>query len=262
MRQLNVLLSVLISVALAVFVMEIGLRVAGFGFPETLNHFDPDTGWSKNPGAKVHSKTRDYDVVLEINQLGLRDDPMASPAKTEDNVFRVLFLGDSFTLGSTVDREDLFVDQLEGWWNAENRRVDVINAGTEGYSTDQEVVWLLENGDAFQPDLVLLFPYENDVYWDGQTEYFGKPKPRFAPSGGALEARALVEPPRRRGGSTPRCTASSPRSPAAPTLAPPSTSSPPKGARAPSSRSGARCCPRRRASSPTPSRAPAAPSRR
>lgn len=192
MRQLNVLLSVLISIALAVFVMEVGLRVAGFGFPETLNHYDAETGWSKTPGAVVHHESRDFDVVLEINELGLRDDPMSSPAKTESNVFRVLCLGDSFTLGSTVEREDLFVDQLERWWRAEERRAETINAGTEGWSTDQEARWFEVHGAAYQPDLVLLATYENDLYWCGQTDYFGKSKPRYGPDG-SLEARELIE---------------------------------------------------------------------
>jgi uncharacterized protein DUF5989/acetyltransferase AlgX (SGNH hydrolase-like protein) len=191
MRQLNVLLSVLISLALAVFVMEFGLRIAGFGFPETLNQYDADTGWSKTPGKVVHSSTRDFDVTIEINQLGLRDDPMSSPAKTEDNVFRVLCLGDSFTLGSTVDRQDLFVDQLEGWWRSEERRAETINAGTEGWSTDQEARWFEKHGAAYQPDLVLLATYENDLYWCGQTDYFGKSKPRYGPDG-LLEARELI----------------------------------------------------------------------
>jgi hypothetical protein len=102
-------------------------------------------------------------------------------------------LGDSFVLGYTVDREHLFVDRLERWWRAENRRVDVVNAGTEGWSTDQEALWLLQNGKAWAPDLVLVFPYENDIYWNGQERYTRFPKPRFRPDG-TLEERALVDP--------------------------------------------------------------------
>jgi hypothetical protein len=101
-------------------------------------------------------------------------------------------LGDSFTLGFAVDRSDLFVDRLERWWQAEGRRVDVINAGTEGYSTDQSILWLAERGVDFAPDLVLLFPYENDIYWNAQTDYMGKPKPRYA-ADGKLETGLLTD---------------------------------------------------------------------
>ena len=192
MRRLNVLLSVLISVALAIFVLEVGLRIAGFGFPETLNEFDAELGWSKTPDRTVGLSTGDYDIEITINALGLRDDAMTSPAKTEKNVFRVLCLGDSFTLGSTVDREDLFVDQLERWWRSEERRAETINAGTEGWSTDQEARWFEVHGAAYEPDLVLLATYENDLYWCGQESYFGKSKPRYLPDG-TLESRELAE---------------------------------------------------------------------
>ena len=128
----------------------------------------------------------------EINALGLRDDEMASTAKPA-GTFRVLMVGDSFVQGYTVERSDLFVDLLERWWRAEERDVDVINAGTEGYSTDQEVRWLQVHGREFQPDLVLFFPYENDLYWNAKTSYERYPKPRFNPDG-SREMRVLADP--------------------------------------------------------------------
>ena len=159
---------------------------------EQINEFDPQIGWSKKPNFSTDRKTSEFDITFEINSLGLRDDPMESPAK-EPNTYRVMALGDSFVLGFTVDREDLFVDKLEDWWVAENRRVDVINAGTEGYSTDQEVAWFQEQGKAFDPDLVLIFPYENDIYWNGQRNYTSYPKVRYEPDG-SRETATLSDP--------------------------------------------------------------------
>ncbi len=192
MRALNVLLSVLISLALAFGVLEIGLRLLGLGPQPSIQRFDEELGWSKTPLAKGERKTREFDVTYEVNALGLRDDPMTSPKKP-DGKFRVVMLGDSFVLGYTVDRRDLFVDLLEGWWQHEQRPIDVINGGTEGYSTDQEVLWLDRNGAAFAPDLVLLFPYENDLYWNAKTRYYRFPKPRFN-TDGEKELRVLVDP--------------------------------------------------------------------
>ncbi|MAF65789.1 MAG: hypothetical protein CMJ84_09050 [Planctomycetes bacterium] len=192
MRAINVLLAIAISLLLFVLTFEGGLRVIGMAPPRTINQFDSATGWTKRPGATARKSTREYDVTFEINELGLRDDPMESPAKPA-GAFRVLCLGDSFTLGYTVERENLFVDQLERWWKSENRRVNVINAGTEGYSTDQQAVWLKEHGEEFAPDVVLLFPYDNDLYWNGQESYGGFPKPRFDAQG-RLEERVLDDP--------------------------------------------------------------------
>ena len=194
MKALNVVLSVAVSLLIALLVLEGGLRLLGKGPPRTLNRFDARLGWSMKRDATVtRGNIEGFSVTFELNAHGLRDDADLTPEKPA-GTFRVVALGDSFTLGFTVEREDLFVDQLERWWNAEGRGVQVVNTGTEAYSTDQEVAWLLEHGDEWQPDLVLLFPYENDVYWNGQGEYVGGvAKPLFRPDGsqetGDLENR-------------------------------------------------------------------------
>ncbi|NOT30222.1 MAG: hypothetical protein HOP15_07225 [Planctomycetes bacterium] len=198
MRSLNVLLAILVSLVIGVAVLEFGLRLMpGFAPPPVLNRFDEQTGWSKEPKKSIVRRVAGEKIHFDINEHGLRDDAGVGPGK-EPGTFRVLTLGDSFVLGYTVNRPDLFVDQLEGWWKSEERRADVVNAGTEAWSTDQEVVWFLQNGKAYQPDLVLLFPYENDIYWNGQGSYVtGGQKPLFRPDG-QLEDRKL-ETPRRKG---------------------------------------------------------------
>ena len=37
--------------------------------------------------------------------------------------------------------------------------------------TDQEVAWFIEHGAALTPDTVLLFAYENDIYYCGEQRY-------------------------------------------------------------------------------------------
>ncbi|MFT5284802.1 MAG: hypothetical protein ACI8TQ_000960 [Planctomycetota bacterium] len=191
MRAINVLLSVLISLLIGLLVFEGGLRVIGLGPPNTLNQFDADTGWSKKANHEVTRHLSTGVITLETNALGLRDDPMTSFAKPADT-FRVVMLGDSFTLGYTVNREDLFVDILEKHWQAEGRKVEVLNVGTEGWSTDQEVAWLLAHGEEVKPDLVVLLPYDNDVFWCGEEMYTAFPKPVFT-ADGELESRTFVD---------------------------------------------------------------------
>jgi hypothetical protein len=194
MKLFNVLLSIVVSAVMALVVFEIGLRVLGFGPPKTILEFDAHTGWRKSANAELHRKGPEFDVTLRTNELGLADDPMPSAAKPA-GAFRVLVLGDSFTQGFTVERSDLFVDLLEHRWKAEGRAIDVVNAGTEGWSTDQEVAWFLANGAAFEPDLVLVAAYENDLYWNGQREYWDRfgPKPLFR-NDGSLEIATCVDP--------------------------------------------------------------------
>ena len=192
MRAFNVLLTLLVTLAIVIAVVEGGLRLVGVGPQPTIHRFDPALGWSKEPGASARRKSSEFDVRFEINDLGLRDDALPHEGKPT-GTYRVLVLGDSFVLGYTVDRDNLFVDLLERWWKEEGRKVDVLNGGTEGWSTDQEVLWFLRKGRDFSPDLVLLCPYENDLYWNGQTKYLRYPKPRFQPSG-QLEQRQLFDP--------------------------------------------------------------------
>jgi lysophospholipase L1-like esterase len=193
MRALNVLLALVMSVVIGLAVLEGGLRlIPAFRPRPTLNQHDALTGWSQIPGKHVVRRVAGQKIDFQINSLGLRDDAdltVSKPAGTR----RVLVLGDSFALGYTVAREHVFADLLERRWNEEGRRIQVVNAGTEAWSTDQEVAWFLERGVTYAPDLVLLFPYENDIYWCGQTSYQRYSKPRFTAEG-KLEPRELVDP--------------------------------------------------------------------
>lgn len=184
MRALNVLLSIAVSLVMAALAFELGLRAIGKGPVETLLQHDERTGWSKRPSASVERSGPEFDVRIETNQLGLVDDSMPTPTKPA-GTFRLLVLGDSFTQGFTVSRDDLYVDLLERRWRAEGRPMDVVNAGTEAWSTDQEVAWFLSQGERFQPDFVLLAAYENDLYWNGQARYLtrGAAKPLFRADG-------------------------------------------------------------------------------
>jgi len=192
MRALNVLLALLFPVVLFLALFEGGLRLLGKGPVESGLRFDEVVGWAKKSDTSYTRSGPGYTATIELNELGLRDDPMDSAAKPEGTT-RVLVLGDSFTLGYTVEREHLFVDLLEGWCEAEGRAVDVVNAGTQAWSTDQSVAWLGEHGLAFQPDVVVLAPYDNDLYFNGQTSYHEYQKPRYDAEG-FLESDTLADP--------------------------------------------------------------------
>ena len=191
MKALNVLLSILISAVLFVLALEGGLRLIGMGPKDTINQFDAKLGWVKTPEATGDYDTSEFDVTFTISEQGLRDDLVLEERYAGS--WRGMALGDSFVLGYTVNRDDLFVDILERSVKGANDANDIVNAGTEGWSTDQEVLWFIEHGKAFKPDVVFLFPYENDLYWNSQERYGRFPKPRFSPSG-EVEDGHLVDP--------------------------------------------------------------------
>ncbi|MBI1379685.1 MAG: hypothetical protein GC161_01205 [Planctomycetaceae bacterium] len=197
MRAINVLLSILVSLLILAALMEGGLRLIGKGPAPSPLQPHPELGWAKKPNFSMSKSAKEFRASFELNAEGLRDDPLGPKAPDE---FRVIALGDSFTYGFTVDRDQLFVDLLEQYWRSEGRNVQVINAGTEAWDTAQAVRWLELEGKKYEPDLVLLFPYENDLYWNSRTAYLTADgpadKPRYAEDG-SLEARSLAQFPKK-----------------------------------------------------------------
>lgn len=101
-------------------------------------------------------------VPTRINNLGFRDADDASLEKAP-HTFRILVLGDSVTFGhgSVHTYPELLEQQLRAW----RPEIDwqVWNLGVPGYNTSQELAQLLELGPSYQPDLVVVGFFENDI---------------------------------------------------------------------------------------------------
>lgn len=198
MKALNVMFALLVSAAIAIGVFEGGLRLLGLGPPAINTEFDAELGWRAMPDHSIERSSSEFDVTLTTDALGLRDDFASADAIAKAaGVHRVLFLGDSFVNGYTVAREDLFVDRLEAAYAAEGRPIEIVNAGVQGYSTDQQLLWLRRHGDALAPDLVVVFPYENDIWWNARGQYIDEPKPLLGDDGQPVSGHELVAPPAR-----------------------------------------------------------------
>jgi lysophospholipase L1-like esterase len=128
--------------------------------PQTRHLHSPLLGWVL-PAGSTESYT--IDAPVHVNSLGLRDDeiPLAKPAGER----RILCLGDSFTFALGVRFEDLYVQQLEALLAKQRpgERIQVINAGIAGYNTRQELIRLLAQGFALEPDLITIGFYFNDL---------------------------------------------------------------------------------------------------
>lgn len=194
MKRLNQFLAVLVSLLMVALVFEGGLRLVGRGPKPTMNRFDARYGWTKVPNADIRRVTDEFDVRLQTNSRGLRE-PESVGYERDEGIERILLLGDSFTLGYTVPSRDTISALLERRLLAEGRSVEVLNGGTEGWSTDQEVLWLAGEGARYQPDIVILQMYENDIFWNAQDRYLHYPKPRLAADGsGRADGAALEDP--------------------------------------------------------------------
>lgn len=135
----------------------------------------PALGWEKKPGAEADLHRPEYKTHLTINQHGLRgpDRDYDKPAGTR----RVLLVGDSFVEGYTVGEESTVRHRLEAALRTDGTPWEVLNAGTRGYSTDQEWQLYETEGRRYAPDVVVLFFYYNDLEGNGCADVR---KPCFA----------------------------------------------------------------------------------
>ncbi len=153
------LVSIILSIALA----EIGARLA---IPELsaggamIYKAHPEYIHTLIPGASGEQAITGDDGTLKsyhvtISQQGLRDREYAAKSGNE---YRILMLGDSFTMGNGLSIGDTIPKRLESLLRTENphNKISVINAGCGGYGPWQEHGFLLERGFRLEPDLVIL----------------------------------------------------------------------------------------------------------
>jgi hypothetical protein len=195
---------VLLSSAFVLAAVEVAARVA-VRLRERRSHttrgsiirFDPVLGWAKPAGAEAWIHRPEYDVDLVVNSHGLRgpDRGYEKPAGTR----RILLLGDSFTEGYTVREEATLRAVLESLLMEPGcGRWEVINGGTLGYSTDQEYLFFSSEGRRYQPDIVVVLFFYNDLAGNVTTGS----KPYFTVEDGSLALHDSPLPPPRAGAWT------------------------------------------------------------
>ena len=142
--------------------------------------FDPLLGWRKKPNHRgvVTSAFNEFTVLEEFNSRGIRGPEY--PYEKKQGEVRILVLGDSFTNGDMVPFEELLTERLKvGLKNGGHKTYEVINAGTNGYSTDQELLYFQHEGRKYSPDLTVVMFYYNDIWWNIQPKYRVGHKPLF-----------------------------------------------------------------------------------
>jgi hypothetical protein len=173
-------------------------RVWGPPLPSTgagprLYQYDTLLGWEKRPRVELRVTAPEWDVMLATNEHGLRGPP--TPRAKPDGTRRVLLLGDSYVEAYTVSEQDMVSTVLERTLQElGGERVEVLNGGTAGYSTDQQLLFFSRDGVGFEPDVTVLFFYVNDVWYNARSSYWRGSKPYFELSDGALELRGVPVP--------------------------------------------------------------------
>ena len=130
-------------------------------------------GVRKNmPNVSIWHTSSDYSVNVRTNAKGVRND-RDIPYNKPEGTFRIVGLGDSFTLGYEVEQEDTFLYRLETDLKARGfERVEVVNLGVSGFGTSEELITLRHEGMAYDPDLVLLGYFVNDIQNNVMSDMF------------------------------------------------------------------------------------------
>ncbi len=107
-----------------------------------------------------------------INSRGMNDELI--PFEKPPGERRILVLGDSFVEGVQVHRKNNFCEILEQMLNRDNiPPVKVINAGVSSYSPILEYLYFREELHHYNPDLVILVFFTNDVFDDLRMSNIG-----------------------------------------------------------------------------------------
>ncbi len=185
---------IIISTLFALFLSEIALRLMGLNpmyvSPERDRFWKYDSllGWAHQPGQEGIFETPQFRTVVRINENGLRD--RGHSYERQNDIERILVLGDSFAWGYGVEESERFSQLLE-----ETLGIEVINAGVSGYSTDQELLWYRNEGIKYETDLVILVIAGNDVGDNDRqlvsTIYY---KPKFVLEDGQLVPKGYPVP--------------------------------------------------------------------
>ncbi len=138
------------------------------GFGEVFLRSNPmlvGGGGGGNPALR-----RMYEGLYKYNSRGHRGPEFS--LTPEANTFRIVMLGDSFTFGQGVPEGSPYPEQVERQLNrrSSSHRFEVINAGVSGTDTADQVRCLQETCLAYQPDLVTVQFYLNDLEPRMETE--------------------------------------------------------------------------------------------
>lgn len=122
------------------------------------------TGWLPQEGAQVELvNASGVPFMLRINSTGQRGGELPERAPGER---RLLFLGDSFTMGTQVREEATFAAQADSLLP---EQVRVINCGVDGYNTYQELAYYRYFGRPLEPDIVVLCFFPGNDFRDNMV---------------------------------------------------------------------------------------------
>jgi hypothetical protein len=127
---------------------------------------DPHTGYRLKPGGVGYYERG---IPAVANSHGHRDSEVT--LNKPPGVFRILVLGDSFTVGANVRQEEAWPKVLERRLRSVyGLRIEVINSAVGGWDPFHYAQYFEHYGCQFQPDLVLVGFFVGNDAFDPHTD--------------------------------------------------------------------------------------------
>jgi len=165
-----------VTIIFVLFCAEFGLRFYKLNFSiqgkyaKQIFSEDDHVGFVLKPNLRINVVTPEYgwNFIMDTDSNGHRGSrPLIAKTSGE---YRILMLGDSFAFGFGVNSDQTFSSLLEEKLRNETGiNIRVINAGVPSYGTLQEVQYLKSYSKKYEPDLVVIAFFDNDL-WDNMIE--------------------------------------------------------------------------------------------
>jgi lysophospholipase L1-like esterase len=182
----NFLLSTGLAVAsLVVFLLllEVGVRLF---VPESRWRFldatadwrlDDEIGWVNRGDLDVANESSFGRVRFRTNPDGLI--PAGATRDKPAGTTRIMVFGDSMVVGRHVEQSKIYTARLAAVLRERGKTVDVINAGVQGYSTDQSLLLMQRWLPVYRPDIVLYGSTLNDYAGNTLANAYEQAKPVY-----------------------------------------------------------------------------------
>lgn len=152
--------------------------------------YDPELGWVNEPGVRI-ADFYGPGLPLSTNTRGFRGTAEVDSAVPPGR-FRVICVGDSFTLGFGVGDEETWCAQL----GRLDPRLEIVNMGQGGYGVDQSFLWYRRDGAPLGQDLVVAAFIPHDFRRMEHPDFLGYAKPMLRADGDSLRLEHVPVPRR------------------------------------------------------------------
>jgi len=152
--------------------------------------FDSDLGWSNIPNVYLPNLFGPG-VYFRSNSQGFRNGGDFSP-EIPSGKFRIICSGDSFTMGSGVNNDQTWCQQLTQL----DHRIQTVNMGQGGYGIDQAYLWYKRDGSKLDFDLHIMAFIYDDFSRMTYVSFLGYGKPILVIENGKLATKNVPVPQR------------------------------------------------------------------